>query len=112
MRRFLSLERSLNKKGCSKEFDAVMREYDNLKHAEAVPTPDLEKPSGTTIYLPMHAVYKHQVPQPRPEQCSMPLQSPLPESLSMTRGPTIHPPLVDVLLRFRLSPTLPCGTHS
>ena len=58
VRRFLSLERSLNQKGRFEEFDAVMQEYFDLKHAEEVPTPDLERPPDLTFYLPMHAVYK------------------------------------------------------
>ena len=38
VRRFLSLERSLNQKGCFQEFDTVMQEYFDFGHAEAVPT--------------------------------------------------------------------------
>ena len=43
VRRVLSLERSL----CFKEFDAfdaVMQEYFDMRHAEPVPTADLDKP--------------------------------------------------------------------
>ena len=41
VQRFLSLERSLNAKGCFKEFSDVMQEYLDLGHAEIVPTADL-----------------------------------------------------------------------
>ena len=58
VKRFLSLERSLNQKGCFQEFNTVMQEYLDLKHAEAIPMPDLEKPPELTFCLPMHAVYK------------------------------------------------------
>lgn len=58
VKRFTSLERSLNRQGRFEEFDAVMQEYLNLGHAEVVPTTDLEKPPSLTFYLPMHAVYK------------------------------------------------------
>ena len=58
VKRFLSLERSLNSKGCFQEFNTVMQEYLDLGHAEAVPTPDLEKLPKLSFYLPMHAVYK------------------------------------------------------
>ena len=58
MKRFLSLEHSLYQKGCFHEFNTVMQEYLDLKHAEAVPMPDMEKPPELTFYLPMHAVYK------------------------------------------------------
>ena len=48
VRRFLSLEHSLNKKGCFQESDAIMQEYFDLE-----PVPEL------TFYLPMHTVYKN-----------------------------------------------------
>ena len=53
--RFLSLERSLNQKGCFQEFNTVMQEYLDLKHAEAIPMPDLEKPSELINLLSTHA---------------------------------------------------------
>ena len=58
VRRFLALERSLNRKGWFPEFDAVMTEYFDLQHAELVPLKDCEKPTDRVFYLPMHAVYK------------------------------------------------------
>ena len=58
VRRFLSLERSLNAKGRFKKLDYVIQEYFDLGHAEEVPTADMEKPIGETFYLPIHAVYK------------------------------------------------------
>ena len=58
VRRFLSLERSLNQKDHFQEFDAVMQEYLDFGHAQAVPDEDMEKPTELTFYLPMHAVYK------------------------------------------------------
>ena len=41
VRRFLSLERSLNVKGQFAEFEAVMKEYMDLQHAEIIPVNDL-----------------------------------------------------------------------
>ncbi len=58
VRRFMSLKRLLNTKGCFKEFDAVMQEYISLGHTEIVPLPHLERLPELTFYLPMHAVYK------------------------------------------------------
>ena len=58
VRRFLSLERSLNSKNQFVEFDAVMQEYFDMQHEEVVPPEDLEKPARKVFYLPMHAVYK------------------------------------------------------
>ena len=58
VRRFLSLECSLNSRGRFQEFEPVMREYVDLGHAELVPSKDMEKPESQVFYLPMHAVYK------------------------------------------------------
>jgi len=107
VRRFLSLERSLNQKGRFEEFDAVMQEYFDLKHAEEVPTPDLEKPPDLTFYLPMHAVYKTSSTTTKIRAVfDASAKSSTGVSLNDTLlvGPTLHPPLVDVLLRFRLYP--------
>lgn len=107
VKRFLSLERSLNQKGRFQDFNAVMQEYLDLQHAEAVPMPDLEKPLETTFYLPMHAVYKSSSTTTKIRAVfDASAKSSTGVSLNDTLlvGPTIHPPLVDVLLRFRLYP--------
>ena len=107
MKRFLSLERSLNSKGCFQEFNTVMQEYLDLGHAEAVPTPDLEKPPKLSFYLPMHAVYKTSSTTTKIRAVfDASAKSSTGVSLNDTLlvGPTTHPPLVDVLLRFRLYP--------
>ena len=107
VKRFLSLERSLNQKGCFQEFNTVMQEYLDLKHAEAIPMPDLEKPPELTFYLPMHAVHKASSTTTKIRAVFVAsAKSSTGVSLNNTLlvGPTIHPPLVDVLLRFRLYP--------
>ena len=107
VRRFLSLERSLNQKGCFKDFDTIMREYFDLNHAEPVPTRDMERPLGTTFYLPMHAVYKTSSTTTKIRAVfDASAKSSTGVSLNDTLlvGPTLHPPLVDVMLRFRLYP--------
>ncbi len=58
VRRFLTLEKSLRSKNQFGAFDAVIREYFDLGHAELVPSNDFEKPQCQVFYLPMHAVYK------------------------------------------------------
>ena len=58
IRRFLSLECSLYTKGQFADFNAVMKEYFEMGHAERVPLIDLQKPYQDTFYLPMHAVRK------------------------------------------------------
>ena len=56
VRRFLSLERSLNAKEQFDEFDSVMNEYFEKGHAELVPLDDLEKSLQDVFYLSMHTV--------------------------------------------------------
>ena len=107
VKRFLSLERSLNSKGCFQEFNTVMQEYLDLGHAEAVPTPDLKKQPKLSFYLPMHAVYKTSSTTTKIRAVfDASAKSSTGVSLNDTLlvGPTTHPPLVDVLLRFRLYP--------
>ena len=102
-KRFLSLECSLNSKGCFQEFNTVMQEYLDLGHAETVPTPDLEKPPKLSFYLPMHAVYKTSSTTTKIRAVfDASAKSSTGVSLNDTLlvGPTTHPPLVDVLLRF------------
>ena len=85
VRRFLSLEHSLNRKGCFQEFGAIMQEYLDLGHAEVVPTQDMEKLPEVTFYLPIHTVYKTSIaPLPRSERSLTPLPNPLQEYLSTT----------------------------
>ena len=72
-----------------------------------VPAADLEKPLESTFYLPMHAVYKASSSTTKIRAVfDASARSSTGVSLNDTLlvGPTIHPPLVDVLLRFRLHP--------
>ncbi len=104
VRRFLSLERSLHAKGQFPEFSAVMEEYFDLQHAELVPVADLQKPPEDVFYLPMHAVRKeHSTTTKIRAVFDASAKSSTGVSLNDTLlvGPTVHPPLIDVLLRFR-----------
>ena len=58
VRRFLSMERSLNARGQFGELKEVMSEYFDSNHAELVPEFDLDKPPHQVFYLPMHTVHK------------------------------------------------------
>ncbi len=105
VRRFLSLERSLNNKNRFSEFDAVIREYVDLQHAETVPLEDIKKPSSKVFYLPMHAVYKRTSTTTKIRavfDASARSTSGVSLNDTLLKGPTVHPPLIDVLLRFRL----------
>ena len=105
VRRFLSLEHSLRCKGQFTDFNAVMQEYFDLKHAESVPSVDLNKPPESVFYLPMHAVRKELSATTKIRAVfDASAKSSTGVSLNDTLlvGPTIHPLLVDVLLRFQL----------
>ena len=101
VRRFLSLERSLHSKN---EFATVTNEYIDLEHAELVPETDLNKPMSETFYLPMHAVCKEESTTTKFRvvfDASAKSSTGISLNDSLLVGPTVHPPLLDVLLLFR-----------
>ena len=107
VRRFLSLERTLHSKGRFKELDTVIQEYLDLGHAEMVQDTEMEKPLDSVFYLPVHAVYKASSATTKIRAVfDASAKSATGVSLNDTLlvGPTVHPPLIDVLLRFRLHP--------
>ena len=104
VRRFLSLERSLRAKNQFKDFATVMEEYMKLGHAEVVPDTDSRKSSNCVFYLPMHAVHKeHSTTTKIRAVFDASAKSSTGVSLNdaLLVGPTVHPPLIDVLLQFR-----------
>ena len=81
-----------------------MEEYFDLNHAEPVPPDDLQKPPQETFYLPIHVVRKeHSTTTKVRVVFDASAKSANGVSLNDTLlvRPTIHPPLIDVLLRFR-----------
>ena len=81
-----------------------MNEYMDLKHAELVPEEDLNKPLQETFYLPMHAVRKEESTTTKLRvvfDASAKSSTGISLNESLLVGPTVHPPLIDVLLRFR-----------
>ena len=58
VRRFLSLECTLLAKNQFDQFSKVTKEYFSLGHAELVPPGELNLPTSSVLYLPMHAVHK------------------------------------------------------
>ena len=104
VRRFLSLERTLHHKNHFEEFGKAMQEYFDLGHAELVPLDDLNKPVRDVFYMPMHAVRKEASTTTKLRvvfDASMKTSSGVSLNDLLVVGPTVHPPLVDVLLRFR-----------
>jgi hypothetical protein len=105
IKRFLSVERSLKAKGIFHEVDKIMREYLELNHAEPIPFESADKPVESVFYLPMHIVYKEcsTTTKIRPVfDASAKSSTGVSLNDTLLVGPTVHPTLVDVLLRFRL----------
>ena len=104
VRRYMSLERSLNSKGKLNEFHAVMEEYIELGHAELVPIADLQKPDTEIFYLPMHVVLKDSSTTTKVRavfDASAKSSSGFSLNDTLLVGPTVHSSLIDVLLKFR-----------
>lgn len=105
VQRFLSLERSLHSKNQLSELNDVVQEYFDLLHAELVPTEDLHKPTHNVFYLPIHAVYKHSSTTTKVRavfDASAKSDTGVSLNDTLLKGPTIHSPLIDVILRFRV----------
>ena len=102
--RYISNEASIEKRGVAPEFQAQMQGYFDAGHAE--PAPPL-KQGEQNFYLPMHSVVKQ-------SSTSTKLRvvfdgsafSSTGVSLNnlLQVGPTLHPPLADILMRFRTYP--------
>ena len=81
-----------------------MLEYLDLGHAELIPACDFEKPQHQVFYLPMHAVYKSSSTTTKVRavfDASAKSSTGVSLNDSLMNGPTIHPSLIDVLLKFR-----------
>jgi len=101
VKRFLSLERSLHSKNQFKAFSDVIEEYFEMDHAEPVPTDDLQKPSHQVFYLPMHAVMESSTTT-KVFDASAKSSTGVSLNDQLLVGPTVHSPLVDILMHFRL----------
>ena len=67
VKRFLTLEHSLEIKEKTTEFSDTVKEYFTSEHAEGVPHQDLSKSPKEVFYLPMHLVLSSRVQLPRCE---------------------------------------------
>ena len=99
----MSLERSLHSRDQFGEFNTIMDEYFEMNHAELVPDKDFERATQDVFYLPMHAVQKESSTTTKLRVVfDGPAKSASGVSLNdlLLVGPTVHPSIVDVLLRF------------
>ena len=81
----------------------MISRYFKLGHAKSVPLEVMKKPSNEVCYMPMHAVWKD-------SSTTTKLRVVFDASAKRTSGsslndqflvgPTVHPPLIDFLLRF------------
>ena len=96
-------ERSLVRKNVWPQFQEVIQEYLDLGHAQPVPASD-SQPTSTSYFMPVHAVFKS-------SSTSTKIRAVFNASASSTNkkslndllevGPTLHPTLDQILLKFR-----------
>ena len=101
--RFMSNERSLIRKGTHKQFQAVVREYLDLKHAEPVPPSD-QSAQTEHYYLQMHGVTKASSTSTKLGvvfDASARTTTQLSLNDILHAGPTIQPTLEHILFQFR-----------
>ncbi len=104
IRRFLSNESSLRRKGKLGDFEQVLQEYLDLGHAEVVPEDQLtNKPSY--YLLPVHGVIKETSTSTKSRavfdaSCSTSTGISLNDIL--LPGPNVYPPITSVINKFRL----------
>ena len=105
VRRFLSLQKSLRSKGQFQEFSKAVQEYFDMGHAGPMPVKQLVKPCEEVFYLLMHGVTRDSSTTTRlrlefDASAKSSFGTSLNDQLHVLVGPTVHPPLVDVWLRF------------
>ena len=100
--RYLNQERALIKKGTYTAYQAVMKEYLDLHHAEQVPSETALPPQH--FYLPMHAVVKETSTTTKLRVVfdgSALTSTGVSLNQTLLSGPTVQPTLTETLLRFR-----------
>ena len=81
-----------------------MQDYLELGHVEPMPSKDMDKPPVEVFYLQMHAVYKESSTTTKVRavfDASAKSSTGVSINDTLLVGPTIHPSLINVLLRFR-----------
>ena len=102
--RFIRNEKTLIKKGTWESFQEVVREYVTLGHAQPVTQEEMLTPVQKHYYLPMHAVFKASSSSTKirvvfDASCKTTTDVSLNDLLEA--GPTLHPNLDQILIRFR-----------
>ena len=102
--RYLRNEQALLRKGNWAQFQTVVQEYLTLGHAQKATPSDLCTPVGRNYYLPMHAVYKASSSSTKLRvvfDASCPTSTGVSLNDILSAGPTLHPNLDQILIRFR-----------
>ena len=104
MKRFMANERALLSRGKYAQFQAVIQDYLDLGHAQLLDEQDFVVPTPSCYYLPMHGVYKAGSSTTKLRvvfDASAPSTSGVSLNHALAIGPTLHPPLDQILLKFR-----------
>ncbi len=105
VQRYRSNKHSLLRKGKWEDFSEAVLEYASLGHAELVPLSELNHPTEDVYFLPMHGVFKESSTTTKLRVVfDASAASSTGHSLNdiLIPGPISYPPLINVLLRFRL----------
>ena len=103
-KRFKALAHSLRVRSQSKEFADKVKEYFDMGHAELVPVADLSKSCNEIYYLPMHTVHKETSSISKVRvviDASAKTASSTSLNDHLLVGPTVHPTIIDIVLRFQ-----------
>ena len=104
IRRFHQNERSLRKKGLLDQFNQVVNEYVDLGHAEPVQEDKSDKTENTCYYLPTQGVIREASTTTKLSavfDASAKTMNRVSLNDTLPAGPTLHPMLPDILLKFR-----------
>ena len=104
VKRYHSNETSITRRGVEKDFQAQIQGYIDAGHAEPVPTTEMKLPH---FYLPMHSVVKQSSTSTKLRVVfdgSAPSTTGISLNNLLRVGPTLHPTLADILLKFRTYP--------
>ena len=104
LKRFLTNEKALIHRGHYAQFQAVVKEYLELGHAQLLARGDFDVPSPLCYYLPMHGVHKAGSSTTKLRvvfDASAPSTSGVSLNQTLAIGPTLHPTLDRILLKFR-----------
>ena len=103
-RRFITNEQSLVRKGHWEKFQQVVNEYLTLGHAQLLTPEERSVPNHECYYLPMHAVFKQSSTSTKLRvvfDASSKTSTGASLNDILAPGPTLHPNLDQILMRFR-----------